>query len=382
MKKKKIIEKIRIQINEIDYKIISLLAKRKMLAQEIAKEKILNNLNIKDKHREKELIDNIQILAKTKQLNTEFAVQIFKLIISNSIQEQTYFIQNELHKKIKKIALLGPEGSYSYLAFLEYQKNQINNYTFNIIKTDNFKEIINYVESNSSYYGLLPLENTSSGSIQEVFNLLLKHNVFIINEIFLLINHCLLSVKHANYSTIKTVYSHYQPLKQCSNFIKLFPHWKIKNVHSSSNGMEKISQYNSIEKAVLGSQEGGSLYNLKVIKDNIANKKNNITRFIIISNKPKKNKENEVVKMSFIFIVQNKINNLLKIIRIVQENEIIIHKIQTFPIIEDPIKHFFYFEIKHKLSNNNIIKIIDDIKNLTDFCKTLGSYSINNCNNF
>ncbi|WP_187306482.1 prephenate dehydratase domain-containing protein [Buchnera aphidicola] len=373
-----ILKSLRKKINLVDESIIELLSKRQSLIKEIAKEKIEKKLKIRDEKREKELLCFIEKISKQKKLNTQLILKIFKLIILNSVLEQKKFLKIISNKKIndKTISLLGPKGSYSYIAALKYNKYKLKNYELNMLS--NFKEIVCAVELNQSHYGILPLENTSSGDIEEVFNLLFEHDIFIINEFYLKIEHCLLSIKTSDIHKIKNVYSHYQPLKQCNKFIQLFPHWNIKKISSSSYGMQKIMQSNCITNAVIGSEEGAKLYGLQIIKKNISNQKKNITRFIIISKKLKKNHKNIPLKTSIVLKLDKNINNFLEILKIFKSYSIVIHKLQTHINIHKPTKKFFYLEITNDLYSNNTIKFIKEIKKIVDFIKILGCYPINN----
>lgn len=192
-------------------------------------------------------------------------------------------LDDKIKKHIKYIAFLGPKGSFSNLAANKYSQNCIEK----IIQISclSFYESIKYVESNIADYAILPIENNNSGIINDVYNILKKTSLFIIDEVTIPINHCILIAKNTNLQKIETIYSHPEPFKQCSNFIKLFPHWKKKYTNSTAIAMKKIININSSTVAALGSKEGGRIYKLKVLKRDIANIPNNTTRFIILSKK-------------------------------------------------------------------------------------------------
>ncbi|MCW5197569.1 prephenate dehydratase domain-containing protein [Buchnera aphidicola] len=148
-----------------------------------------------------------------------------------------------------------------------------------------FSQVLKKLKNNISKYAILPIQNNSSGKIQET-NELLKKNKFCIKEnIIITIDHCIISSKKYSLKKIKLIYSHIEPIKQCQLFINKFPLLKIKYTKSSSEAVKKISKKKKKYIAAIGNKESSLLYNLYILKENISNKKNNQTLFYILKNK-------------------------------------------------------------------------------------------------
>lgn len=365
------------KINNIDKKIVILLEKRKKLVLDIAKSKIQNNQPIRDINREKNLLSNLANLGRKKNLNTNYIKRLFTLIIEESVLTQKTLLEefkNQKNENKTVISFLGSEGSYSHLAASKYGKHNIKKIIRR--KCSNFEEVIQSVKNNESHYAILPIENSCSGPINEIFNILKNINLFIVGEIYVDINHCLLAIEKIELNTIKKIYSHSQPFKQCSNFINQFPNWKIEYTNSTTDAMKKIIQGNEKTNAVLGSEIGSKIYKLKILCKNISNIKNNITRFICLSKKPFKINSDQQLKTTIIFILKKETEEISKIIFSLKQKKIIV-KILTFYDINKKEK-IFYLDIEKKISCNTIQEIFNKIQRISKFIKILGCYPSEN----
>ncbi|PPI88479.1 chorismate mutase [Candidatus Pantoea edessiphila] len=370
---------LRDKFNEIDEKILMLLSERRCLSIEIAKIKLKDNRPIRDIKRENLIIKKLIISAKKYELNSYYIKQLFKLVIEDSVFVQRQILQkdpNYTSNNIAKITFLGPKGSYSHIAARKYS----DKYFDNIIELScsKFNDIIKNVEKGIADYAILPLENTNSGSINEVYNLLQYTDLSITNEIILNINHCILSKKGVNLETIKTIYSHPEPFKQCSNFISLFPRWVIKYTESTAAAIGKVATINSINIAALGSEAGGGLYKLEVLKRNIANKQYNQTRFIVLSRRSEEISDHIPAKTTLIINTGQHMGKLVDILFILRKNNLVINRIESLLKNNNHLEKIFYIDIQGNLNLNNIKQALIDLKNITCSFKILGCYPSKN----
>lgn len=369
------------EINNIDEKIVMLLAKRKKLVLNIAQSKIKNNQPIRDINREKNLLSKLTSLGCKKNLHPNYITRVFQLIIEESILTQKKLLEtfkNSKNTDKNIIAFLGPKGSYSDIAVSQYTKQ--NSQKFISKEYLSFKEVIQSVENNDSDYAILPIENNCSGAIHEIFDILKNINLFIVGEVNIKINHCLLAIEKVKFNIIKKIYSHSQPFKQCSNFISQFPDWKIERTNSTADAMKKVVKYKKITNAVLGSEIGSQIYGLKILCKNISNKENNITRFICLSKIPLKIDLNIQVKTTIIFTLEQKSKELSKIILMLEQKKIVL-KILTF-YNTNKMEKIFYLDIEKNVSSNTVQNILKIIKKISTFMKILGCYPIEKKNIF
>ncbi|WP_343183916.1 prephenate dehydratase domain-containing protein [Buchnera aphidicola (Ceratovacuna keduensis)] len=361
------------KINKIDKKIINLLFERNNISKKIAKIKICIKKNIKDKNREKEILLNIYNKSKKYNISKKYIKKIFRTIIKYSIK-----IQKKIFGKLitKKISLLGPKGSYSYYALKKYCKKK--NIYKKKLKYTNFKNVEKYVKEKKTEIAILPIENSNTGKINEIYDILEKTKLFIVEMIYLKINHCLFSKKNIKIKKIKTIYTHIQPFLQCEKFIKKFyKESNIKFMKSTSFAIKKIINKQDNNVAAIGNKKNINLFKLKILKKNINDEKKNFTKFIILKKKnvELKNKKN-ILLIRFSY-KNNKFPN--KIFYILYKNKI---EIKTVICNKSKIKNYKNIYFIELINNSYLIKninfILKKMLKISKNIKIIGNYKNKN----
>ncbi len=206
-------------------------------------------------------------IGKRHNLDAHYITRLFQLIIEDSVLTQQTLLQQHLNKinpHSARVAFLGPKGSYSHLAARQYAARHFEQFIES--GCAKFADIFNQVETGQADYAVVPIENTSSGGINDVYDLLQHTSLSIVGELTIPIDHCVLVSTSTDADKIQTVYSHPQPFQQCSQYLSRYPHWKIEYTESTSAAMEKVAQANSPVVAALGSEAGGALYGLQVLE--------------------------------------------------------------------------------------------------------------------
>lgn len=232
---------LRERISTLDLKLLALLAERRELAVEVGKTKLHSHQPIRDKERERDMLDALIAAARLHGLDSLFITRVFQLIIEDSVLTQQSLLQhqlNQISQHAVRIAFLGPKGSYSHLAARQYAARHFDQ----LIECgcQKFQDIFTQVETGQADYAILPIENTSSGSINDVYDLLQHTSLSIVGELTNPIDHCVLVAKDSDLDQIETVYSHPQPFQQCSQFINRYPYWKIVYTESTAAAMKKL----------------------------------------------------------------------------------------------------------------------------------------------
>ncbi|WP_392432128.1 bifunctional chorismate mutase/prephenate dehydratase [Yersinia sp. HM-2024] len=370
---------LRERISALDLKLLALLAERRELAVDVAKAKQLHHRPIRDKERERDLLDALITAAKPYDLDGFYITRLFQLIIEDSVLTQQALLQHQLNQTAQhsaRIAFLGPKGSYSHLAARQYAARHFEQ----LIECgcQKFQDIFTQVETGQADYAVLPIENTSSGSINDVYDLLQHTSLSIVGEITNPIDHCVLVATETGLSQIKTVYSHPQPFQQCSQFINRFPHWKIEYCESTAAAMEKVAQLNSPEAAALGSEAGGALYNLQVLEHNLANQQQNITRFIILARKAIDVSDQIPAKTTLILATGQQSGALVEALLVLRDHGIIMTKLESRPINGNPWEEMFYIDVQANLRSESMQKALADLTPITRSLKVLGCYPSEN----
>lgn len=149
-----------------------------------------------------------------------------------------------------------------------------------------FEEVVRAVETGEADYAMLPVENTTSGGINEVYDALLHTTLYIIGEEKFHVKHCLVSTEETPINRIKKIYAHVQAVAQCSKFLATLPYTKIDYYPDTAMSVQKVKEENNPENAAIASEEAAKIFGLPIIRTNIANQSENYTRFLIAARKP------------------------------------------------------------------------------------------------
>lgn len=370
---------LRDKITALDKQLLTLIAQRRELSNQVVNTKINANIPVRDLERERILVKTLIETGKQFALDELFIKRLYQVIIEDSVLLQQRLLQQHLnHDVIKsaKIAFLGPKGSYSHSAMRRYAANHFDQIEES--SCSSFKDIFEKVEKADVDFGVVPIENSSSGSINEVYDLLQKTNLHIIGEISLPIDHCILANKQATLDEIDTVYSHPQPFQQCTNFLEKYTHWKIIYCDSTSSAMETVAKQNKTNVAAIGNKDGGELYGLQVLEHNFANQRENITRFIILARQAINVSDQISAKTTILMKTGQQAGALVDALLVLRNHNIAMTKLESRPIHGNPWEEMFYIDLQGNLDSIVMQQALKELSTITLFLKVLGCYPSDN----
>ncbi|ASI88947.1 MULTISPECIES: prephenate dehydratase [Vibrio] len=376
------LEEIRLRLNELDDNLLQLLSERRKLSIEVAKSKVETSKPVRDAAREQQLLVKLINNGKDKyELDASYITKIFHTIIEDSVLLQQVYLQNlanpqQSRKPVARVAFLGAKGSYSHLASRDYFSRK--NTELIELNCDQFKEVTKTVESGHADFGVLPIENTSSGSINEVFDLLQHTTLHIVGEITQPIEHCLVATKEIRLENIKTLYSHPQPHQQCSEFLGRLSGVQLESCASTADAMQKVQQLNRDDVAAIGHAASGKLYGLQSIQSNIANQTENHTRFIVVARKPVEVSAQIPAKTTFIMATSQQAGSLVETLLVLQRYGINMTKLESRPIMGNPWEEMFYVDVEAHKDSESMQQAIHELIKITKYLKVLGCYPIDN----
>lgn len=376
----------RMQIDEIDKEITKLFEERMNVVLNVAKHKMDNNLPIFNRGREDEVIEkNINylenkdyagelkefyndLMAVSRQLQNRKMLEAER---KNNIEElQKINIVHNKKNDDKKIGYFGVSGSFTEEAMLKY---------FGKVKDpkayDEFEDVFMAVKNDEIEYGVVPIENSSTGAIAQVYDLLYKYEFYIVGEQCIRAEQNIVGVKGTTLDDVKEVYSHPQPFAQSTEFLKCHPEWKLIPFHSTSVSAKLVSDLKEKSKVAIASKRAAEIYHLDIIKENINNQSQNTTRFIIIS----KNLESDEVcnKVSVVFSIDNKAGTLYKLLSHFAENNINMIKIESRPMEQGTWNYFLYVDFDGNIESPEVITALNLIEQNSPYFKLLGGYRKN-----
>ncbi|CAO97693.1 bifunctional chorismate mutase/prephenate dehydratase [Erwinia tasmaniensis] len=370
---------LRGKISALDEQLLTLLAQRRALAVEVAEAKMATHRPVRDIDRERDLLEHLVALGKSHKLDAHYITRLFQQIIEDSVLTQQALLQKHLNNTnahSARIAFLGPKGSYSHLASRHYAARHFDNFIeCGCLK---FHDIFNQVETGQADYAVLPVENTTSGSITDVYDLLQQTSLSIVGEITIPIDHCVLVSGSTDLQQVETVYSHPQPFQQCSQFVNRYPHWKIEYTESTAAAMEKVAAMNSPKVAALGSEAGGALYGLQVLERNLANQRQNITRFIVLARKPVEVSLQVPAKTTLIMATGQQAGALVEALLVLRKHHLTMSKLESRPINGNPWQEMFYIDFQGNLRSEEVQQALQELTPITRSLKVLGCYPSEN----
>lgn len=370
------LSEIRQQITQIDRNLLKLLSQRHNLAFDVARSKEISQKPLRDIEREKALLVELVNLAEAEnyQLDPQYVTQIFQRIIEDSVLTQQNYLQNKLNavKPQISVAFLGMRGSYSHLASRQFAKNQVNG--FCELSCHSFNEVFEKVQKGEADFGVLPLENTTSGSINEVYDLLQHTDLTLVGELAYPIKHCVLATQSVDLSEVDTIYTHSQPAQQCSQFIQSLDKVHVKYCESSSHAMEMVARLNKSNIVALGHEDGGKLYGLSVLKSDIANQQHNLTRFIVVAKEPVQVSPQVQTKTLLLMTTSQQAGALVDALMVFKQFGIRMIKLESRPIYGKPWEEMFYVELEANIHQENTQKALINLEKVTSYLKILGCY--------
>lgn len=344
------LEKIRKRIDRIDFEILKLLEERFELGLIAGKLKT----SILDEGREKKVYENILNTEAGPIISKKFRLNLFAKIISES--------KNLQLKSLSLIGFQGEHGANSEVAAKIFSSDLIP------IPCKEFKDVLVGVENGYFEYGILPIENTSEGSIGEANDLLIKTNLFIVGEVKLQIDHYLLTLPETDFKEIRFVYSHPQALAQCRNFISQ-NNFEPKPFYDTAGAAKWLSKTRPPGAAVIANISCKQ-YGLKVVKERIQDEEINLTRFIVISRKKIENGE----KCSIVFCIPDRVGALCDVLKIFSENGINLTRIESRPNRKEKGKYIFLVDFSGSDKDKNVRIALEKVEKKTEQVKFLGCY--------
>ncbi|MEG9293802.1 bifunctional chorismate mutase/prephenate dehydratase [Klebsiella pneumoniae] len=370
---------LRDKISALDEKLLALLAERRGLAVEVGKAKLASHRPVRDIDRERDLLERLMTIGKRHNLDAHYITRLFQLIIEDSVLTQQTLLQQHLNKinpHSARVAFLGPKGSYSHLAARQYAARHFEQFIES--GCAKFADIFNQVETGQADYAVVPIENTSSGGINDVYDLLQHTSLSIVGELTIPINHCVLVSTSTDADKIQTVYSHPQPFQQCSQYLSRYPHWKIEYTESTSAAMEKVAQANSPAVAALGSEAGGALYGLQVLEHCQANQTQNITRFLVLARKAVNVSDQVPAKTTLVNGDRSAGGRPGGSPAGVAQPQSDHDQTGIPPIHGNPWEEMFYLDIQANLDSLPMRKALKELADITRSMKVLGCYPSEN----
>ena len=372
---------IRTKLDVIDDEIAVLYGERMKLIEKVSEAKKQSGKAVNDPDREKKIL--LRVTDKVDEDKQVYLKRVFETIFETSKAYQTMnaeynsdisakiraaLLKGELKFPVKaKVACQGVIGAYSGIA--AERLFELADITY----FKNFDGVFQAVEKGFCKYGVLPIENSSAGSVNQVYDLMKAHKFYIVRSVRLSVNHNLIVNKDAKKEDITEIISHEQALTQCKKYLEQFKNAKITAVANTAVAARTVAESGRKDIAALSSRECADLYGLKLLETNVQDSDNNYTRFILIA----KDMEfyQDATKISIMTTLpQNAPGSLNKLLSKFSNLGINLTKLESRPIVGSSFEFMFYFDFNCDIKEKGVQNLLCELDNSTEQFTFLGAY--------
>lgn len=375
------INELRKKIDQVDKQLIDLYTQRMAISEDIASYKQSAGKPIYDPERErKKLVEAAGMVPEDLRTGVIMLFStLFELSSTHQMQvmNKTSTLANRITSAIENtpkqfpqfpiVACQGVEGAYSQIAC----EKMFN--TPNIMYFHNFEGVFSAIENGMCEYGILPIENSTAGSVNRIYDLMAKHNCYVVRSVRLKVDHNLLAKPATRLEDIREIFSHEQAINQCAGFLKTMPNVKVTVVENTAVASKTVAESDRTDIASLSSHSCASLYGLNCLASSVQDKGNNYTRFICIS------KNLEIYpgadRTSIMCVVPHRPGSLFKVLSRFFALGINLQKLESRPIPDRDFEYMMYFDFDTPLYSPEFVQVISELEDMCEEFRYFGSYS-------
>lgn len=375
------IKELRNQIDKIDEQLVELFKQRMGVSARVTEYKREHNMPVLDATRERELLARISTLAGEDM--EEYARVLYATILdlSRSYQHKNLCSESVTSREVSAalentsklfptkalVACQGVEGAYSQIAAEKLFR------AANIVYFNNFEGVFSAIEKGMCKYGVLPLENSTAGSVNNIYDLMIGHNFKIVRSVRLKIDHNLLAKRGTSLSDIKEIFSHEQAIHQSEKFLKTLTGVKVTVCANTAMAAKMVSESDRTDVAALSSRYCAEQYGLDIIESAVQDNANNYTRFICIS------KDTEIYpgadRTSVMMVISHKPGSLYRVLSRFFAIGINLTKLESRPIPNRDFEFMFYFDIDASVYSPQLPMLFAELETSCEEFRYLGTYS-------
>lgn len=298
----------------------------------------------------------------------------FKVSIRNLYKHSEHILEqieegiNEERKPFPIVGYQGVPGAFGEEATLTYFQSNFER----SIAHEEFEDVFEALNQKVIDYGVVPIENSSAGEVLDTYDLIKKHNLYIVGEQVISVSHNLLGIPGTKIDELTEVYSHPQALSQSKDFLKQHKNIKEKAYVNTATACQFVAELGDSTKAAIGSLRAAELYGLEILQKNIHFNQNNFTRFIILARKMDITEKCD--KISIVFTTAHTSGSLYNILGHFAYNGLNLLKIQSRPLLEKEWEYYFFADLEGNLQEANVLIALSKIKEQSKYFKILGNY--------
>lgn len=373
------LQELRQQLDEVDDQIVKLYEQRMSICEQVGEYKVAAGRKVLDRQREKEKLQDVaektespfnkkgiqelyqQLMSMSRKL------QYRQLVKAGALGRLPFIEIDSLKAQEARIVFQGTEGAYGQAAMKNYFGDNCNCY-----HVQTFRDAMEAIEEGAADYAVLPIENSSAGSVNEMYDLLVEFENYIVGETIIPIRHTLAGLPGGSISDIEKVFSKAEALMQTSHFLGEHTGWQQISVANTAAAAKKILEDQDRSQAAVCSEYAASVYGLKVLEDRINDENNNSTRFIVITNQKVFLKG--ASKISICFELPHESGSLYHLLSHFIYNDLNMTRIESRPIEGRSWEYRFFIDFEGNLEDAAVKNAIRGLREESRSLKILGNY--------
>ena len=374
------LSEIRARIDAVDDQMLNLFLERMDLAEEVARYKSAHNLPILNKTREREVLANVMEKAGSRE---RYAYHLFATLMELAKSRQAELISSptkvaaQINTSLAAGTALFPQTGLIACQGVEGANQQVAcDRLFprgNIVYVKTFGAVVSAVESGLCKFGVLPIENSSNGSVRAVYELLQEHKLSIVRSTRLCIRHELLALPGVRMDDITEIYSHQQAIGQCSKFLNSLNGVRVIPCDNTAMAAKMVAESGNHHAAAISSHPCAALYGLEMLNDNIQDSDNNYTRFICVSKDP-------IIyaganRISLILAFENKPGALYEMLSKLAALDINMTKLESCPVAGSDFEFIFFLELDASVHDPSVVAMLEEMERSCASFHFLGNYA-------
>lgn len=369
--------RLRAGLDAIDRRILGALAERQRLIEETARWKAAAAGFLRDPAREEEMLARLREAARELGLDGFYVTALFRQIVAHSVRYQVdHFNGQHAGPETARplvVAYQGTDGAYSHLAAQHHFSGRAAG-EVDYRGHDTFHQAVEAVEQGDAAYALLPIENTTAGSIDEVYDLLAERELWIVGEEVLAVDHCLLALSPVPLSHIRRIASHPQAIAQCGAFLRGLSHCRVESWPDTAMAARRVRDDKDLSLAAIASAEAARRYGLAILRRGIADRAANYTRFVAVAREPLRPDPRVPAKTSLYFVTIHEHGALARCLEVLARHGLNLTKLESRPLSDDPFQYRFYLDFEGNAADPAVDRALAELEPLTRRMRMLGSY--------
>ncbi len=369
---------LRKDIDEIDRKMVELFEKRMDISRQVAEYKVTVGKKILDRERENQKLEAVRAMTHN-EFNAHGVEELYKQLMAMSrklqyqkMEEQAlgrlpFIMVEELEKEHVRVVYQGVDGAYAQQAMFAFFGEDVSHF-----HVERWRDAMDAIAEGMADYAVLPIENSTAGIVNDIYDLLEEYDNYIVGEQILPIRHALLGTPDARMEDIRTVYSHPQGLMQCAKYLDGHRDWRQMSLLNTAMAAQKVAEEKDRTQAAIAGTFAAKQYGLKVLDEEINHSGQNSTRFLIVTNQPIFCRN--AGKVSICFEVTHESGCLYNVLSHFIYNNLNLCRIESRPIADRNWEYHFFVDIEGNLNDSAVKNALRGIREEALNLKILGNY--------